>query len=82
MSGRSVVPPFEVGDRVLPANLLGWVYTGLSGTPGETGASRRYTKGMWVLELNAHADRKRLTKVKAMRTQSEDTHWWTEKAYG
>ena len=79
MSRESLVPPFERGDRVLPADLLGWVYSGLSGKLGDSGASRRYTKGMWVLELIAHADRKRTTRVVTIRTQSEDKQWWAEK---
>jgi len=80
MSHRNLVPPFKLGERVLPADLLGWVYTGLSGRPGEPGASRRYVKGVWVLELIAQADRKRITKVVTVRTNSEDEHWWAAKA--
>jgi hypothetical protein len=79
MSDRNMAPPFEIGERVLPADLFGWVYTGLSGKPGEPGASRRYVKGVWILELIAQVDRKRTTRVVAIRTQSEDEHWWAEK---
>jgi hypothetical protein len=80
MIDRNLVPPLEIGQRVLPADLIGWVYSGLSGKPGESGASRRYTKGIWVLELIAHADRKRRTSVVTIRTQSDDKQWWAEKA--
>ena len=44
MSNGKIAPPFEIGQRVLPADLFGWVYTGLAGRPGETGATRRYVK--------------------------------------
>ena len=71
-----MAPPFEIGERVLPADLFGWVYTGLSGKPGEP---RRYVKGVWVLELIAQVARKRTTRVVTIRTQSEDEHRWTEK---
>lgn len=74
-----MAPPFEIGERVLPADLIGWVYTGLSGKPGEPDASRRYVKGVWVLELIAQVDRKRTTRVVTIRTKSEDEHWWAEK---
>lgn len=80
MSDGNTVPPFEIGDRVRPADLFGWVYTGLSGRPGEKGATRRYVKGVWVLELIARVDRKSTTRVTTIRTQSEDEHWWSEKA--
>ena len=75
-----MAPPFEIGERVLPADLVGWVYTGLSGKPGETGASRRYVKGVWVLELVAQVNRKRTTRVVTISTQSEDEQRWAEKA--
>ena len=80
MSNGKIAPPFEIGQRVLPADLFGWVYTGLSGRPGEKGATRRYVKGLWVLELIARVDRKSTTRVVTIRTQSEDEHWWAEKA--
>ena len=79
MSGQKSAP-FELGERVLPGELFGWEYTGLSGRPGATGATRRYVKGEWVLELLAQADRKRITKVVTIRTLSEDKRWWAEKA--
>ena len=80
MSNPRIAPPFEIGDRVIPADLLGWVYTGLSGRPGEKGATRRYIKGMWVLELIARTDRKSTTRVMAIRTLSEDKLWWAAKS--
>lgn len=80
MSDPNSIPPFELGERVLPDDLIGWVYTGLFGKPGEPDASRRYVKGIWVLELIAHIDRKRSTRVVTIRTQSEDKQWWAEKA--
>lgn len=79
MNTPTVAPPFEIGQRVVPSDLFGWVYTGLSGKPGAPGACRRYTKGQWVLELMAQVDRKRTTRVTTIRTQSEDDHWWAEK---
>ena len=48
---------------MLPADLFGWVYTGLSGRPDEKSATRRYVKGLWVLELMARVDRKSTTRV-------------------
>lgn len=76
----SSIPPFELGGRVRPNDLIGWVYTGLSGRPGESGAARRYVKGQWVLEVAALADRKRSARIVALRTQTDDEHWWAEKA--
>jgi hypothetical protein len=37
--------PFDVGDRVLPEELVGWTFTGLSGKPGkDSNAVRRFTE--------------------------------------
>ncbi len=80
MNDTHLSPPFEVGERVLPADLLGWDYTGLSGTPGSSGASRRYTRGMWVMELIAHTNKQKPTRVVTMRTQADDKLWWAERA--
>ncbi len=80
MIDQNLVPPFEIGQRVLPADLFGWIYSGLSGKPGESGASRRFTKGIWVLALIAHADRKRRTRVVTIRTKLDDEQWWAERA--
>jgi hypothetical protein len=76
----SSIPPFEIAERVLPGKLIGWIYRGLSGTPGKPGASRRYTKGEWVLEVVAHADQKRSARVVTIRTLSEDKIWWAQRA--
>ena len=47
--------PFEIGDRVGQNELASWNYTGLSGKPGkDKHAVRRFKKGMWVLEVQAH----------------------------
>jgi hypothetical protein len=59
--------------------LVGWAYTGLSGTPDEDPeALRRYRKGDWVLELRAFSDRGRRTRVISIRTVQEDQRWWRE----
>ena len=75
-------PPFEEGERVVPASLVGWRYVGLTGIPDQPKAARRYVKGMWVLELAAFSDRKRMAKVVSMRTESEDKAWWAKQRTG
>lgn len=76
-------PPFEVGERISPASLHGWIYAGLSGTPDkDVNASRRYTKGMWVLELQAFSNKQRPAKVLAVRTETEDKEWWDQQRRG
>ena len=76
----SPAPPFEVGERIAPISLVGWNYVGLTGIPDQPNASRRYTKGMWVLEVGARTDRKRSARVLSIRTDSEDKQWWAAKA--
>jgi len=73
-------PPFEVGERIAPIQLVGWNYVGLSGIPDQPGASRRYTKGMWVLELRALSNTKRPVKVLSMRTEEDDKQWWAQRS--
>ena len=72
--------PFEVGERVAPLQLLGWNYVGLSGIPDQPHASRRYIKGMWVLELNALSNKKRPARILSLRTEAEDRRWWAERS--
>lgn len=77
---RDTMAPFEIGERIAPISLVGWNYVGLSGIPDQPNASRRYTKGMWVLELMARSDRKRSARVLSIRTETEDKRWWADKA--
>ena len=72
--------PFEVGERIAPAQLVGWSYSGLSGLPDKAGSYRRYIKGLWVLELAALSNKGRPAKVLAVRTEAEDKQWWLERA--
>lgn len=69
--------PFEVGQRVRQADLVGWTYTGLTGTPDlDPKAVRRFIKGDWILELRAYSNRHRLSSVVAIRTAEQDRRWW------
>ncbi|NKC01946.1 MAG: hypothetical protein GKR90_26070 [Pseudomonadales bacterium] len=79
MSGDPI-PPFEVGERIVPLSLAGWNYVGLTGVPDQPNASRRYVKGMWVLELKALTNRKRAARVLSIRTETDDKQWWAKKA--
>ena len=68
--------PFEVGEKVTADQLVGWDYKGLSGKPGAKGASRRFGKGHWILEVCAHVNPRARTHVMAIRTLAADaTHW-------
>lgn len=72
-----MVPPFRVGDRVHPDELVAWVYTGLSGRPDkDKDAVRRYKKGDWILEVRAHGNRTRPTRVVSIRTSDQDNEHW------
>ena len=71
--------PFEVGDRVAPDRLFGWSYVGLRGLADQPDASRRYTKGVWVLQLRAYANKSRPARILSLRTESEDKQWWNER---
>jgi hypothetical protein len=74
--------PFDVGDRVLPEELVGWTFTGLSGKPGkDSNAVRRFTRGDWVLEIRALEQRKRRTTVVAIRTRAQDEEWWRDQRH-
>ena len=68
--------PFQVGEKVVPFGLMGWDYVGLAGVPDQPNASRRYIKGMWVLELSALSNKKKPTRVLSIRTEVEDQRWW------
>ena len=71
--------PYEVGDRVAPSQLTSWDYTGLSGKPGvDKTAVRRFKKGMWVLEIQAHANRRRSSRVVSIRSTDADERFWSE----
>ena len=72
--------PFEVGEQIAPIQLVGWNYVGLSGVPDQPNSSRRYVKGMWVLELHALSNRKKPARVLAIGTDIEDKRWWAEKS--
>ena len=79
--GRNAMtgPPFQVGDRVDPGQLVSWVYTGLSGKPGkDKDAVRRYKKGIWVLEIRAHELASRTSRVVSIRNSEEDEIYWRE----
>ena len=71
--------PYEVGDRIDQNELIGWVYTGLSGRPGkDKHAVRRFKRGMWVLEVHAHTRPDRSSRVVSIRSSDEDEHFWSE----
>ena len=71
--------PFEIGDRVGQNELTSWNYTGLSGKPGkDKHAVRRFKKGMWVLEVQAHVRPDRPTRVVSIRTSDADEQFWSE----
>ena len=71
--------PFKAGDRVGSRELATWQYVGLSGKPGkDRHAVRRFTKGGWSLEVYAHADHSRSTRVISIRTLEEDATYWRE----
>jgi hypothetical protein len=71
--------PFEVGERVHASDLGAWTYTGLSGKPGkDKHAVRRFKKGIWVLEVYAHEDPSRASRVASIRTAAEDALHWQE----
>ncbi len=74
------LPPFEVGERIAPTSLFGWTYLGLTGIPDKPKSYRRYTKGMWVLELRARSNRNSFVQVLSIRTEAEDRQWWAQKA--
>lgn len=71
--------PFHVGERIRLEELIGWTFTGVSGRPGkDVDSVRRYTKGDWVMEIQALADRKRRAPVVAIRTREQDDEWWRD----
>lgn len=71
--------PYQVGDRVDTKELISWVYTGLSGKPGkDKDAVRRFKKGIWVLELRAHENPGRASRVVSIRTSDADEVHWQE----
>jgi hypothetical protein len=71
--------PYEVGDRIEQSQLTSWVYTGLSGKPGkDENAVRRFTKGMWVLEIRAHENPQRPSRVVSIRSSDADERFWSE----
>jgi hypothetical protein len=71
--------PFEVGERVNPNQLISWTFTGLSGKPGkDKNAVRRFKKGSWVLEVRAHEQPARASRVVSIRTFEEDEIHWRE----
>ncbi len=78
MSTIEQAPPYQIGERVAPATLMGWNYSGLSGTPDKPNAVRRYIKGMWVMELTAWTNKRKPAKVISVRTESEDKQWWAD----
>lgn len=69
--------PFDVGERLNADQLLSWNYKGLTGKPGiDTHAVRRFTKGCWVLEVEANKNPSASTRVVSIRTEDQDdTHW-------
>ena len=64
-------PPFEVGERISPTSLYGWIYVGLSSTPDKD-----------VKELQAFSNKQRPAKVLAVRTETEDKEWWDQQRRG
>ena len=71
--------PFQVGDLVRSNELATWNYTGLAGKPGvDKDAVRRFTKGSWVLEVGAHRNTSRTSRVVSIRTSDEDEAYWKE----
>jgi len=71
--------PYEVGDRISQNDLKSWVYSGLSGKPGrDKHALRRFTKGMWVLEVQAHVRRETPSRVASIRSSDADEVFWSE----
>lgn len=70
---------FKVGERVDPKDLISWSYTGLSGKPGkDKSAVRRFRKGMWILEMQAHINPAQPSRVVSLRTTEEDQSHWQE----
>lgn len=70
--------PYEVGDCIERSELTSWNYTGLSGKPGrDKHAVRRYTKGMWVLEVHALTRTDRPSRVVSIRTSDADALYWS-----
>ena len=75
----TAAPPFHVGQRLRQADLVGWTYTGLTGTPDvDPAAVRRFSKGDWILELRAYGNRNRASSVMSIRTIEQDRHWWQQ----
>lgn len=75
---KQLMPPFSVGERVRPDQLVAWTYTGLKGKPDkEKDAVRRYGKGQWVIEIRAYSDRSRLARVMSVRTNAQDDKYWS-----
>jgi len=71
--------PFKVGERIQTEDLSTWHYAGLSGRPGrDKHAVRRFIKGEWSLEVLAHIDPRRSTRVVSIRTREEDAAHWKE----
>lgn len=71
--------PFEIGDRIGQSELASWSYTGLSGKPGiDKQATRRFKKGMWVLEVQAHVRPDKPTRVVSIRSTDADEQFWSE----
>ena len=56
-------PPFKIGERIAPINLMGWNYVGIAGIADQANVSRRDVKGMWVLELLTFSNIKRSARV-------------------
>ena len=74
-----IEPPFQVGERVHPSQLISWAYAGLSGKPGiDKNAVRRFKKGTWVLEVLAHERSVRASRVVSIRNSDEDEIYWRE----
>ena len=70
--------PFKIGETVTPDQLLTWNYAGLTGKPGvDKHALRRFTKGIWTVEVIAHKKRDLPTRVVSVRTVDEDQTYWS-----
>ena len=71
--------PYDVGDRIDQNELKSWVYSGLTGKPGrDKHTVRRFTKGMWVLEVHAHVRRDAPSRVVSIRSSDADEVFWSE----
>ena len=71
--------PFAIGERVHPDQLQTWEYVGLSGKPGRDKHSvRRFKRGDWILEVQAHKNPNPSSRVASIRTLAEDDQYWAE----